>query len=165
MHVSDRNLEETVTSVLSDIEVNVFPNDVEACHRIRKSDSNKSNKTEVRFLNRKHCKKALLNRRKLQNLDKEKHSFSQNTKVFINENLTVMNENIAFNCRKLKRSGLVRACFTIDGIVRIKKSENSKPLKVFHMKNLHELFPDFNFDIDEGLFHDASQDAETFTGN
>ena len=117
------------------------------------------------FLNRKHCKKVLLNKRKLQNLDKEKHSFSQNTKVFINENLTVMNENIAFNGRKLKRSGLVHACFTIDGIVRIKKSENSKPLKVCHMKNLRELFLDFNFDVDEDLFHDASQDAETFTAN
>ena len=30
------------------------------------------------------------------------------------------------------------------------------------MKNLHELFPDFNFDIDEDLFHDASQDADYF---
>ena len=76
-----------------------------------------------------------------------------------------MNENIAFNGRKLKWSGLVHACFTIDGIVRIKKSENSKPLKVFHMKNLHELFADFNFDIDKDLFHDASQDAGTLTGN
>ena len=61
--------------------------------------------------------------------------------------------------------GLVHACFTIDGIVRNKKSENSKPLKVFDMKNLCELFPDFNFDVDEGLFHDAFQDAETRTGN
>ena len=61
--------------------------------------------------------------------------------------------------------GLVHACFTIDGIVRNKKSENSKPLKVFDMKNLCELFLDFSFDIDEGLFHDAFQDAETLTGN
>ena len=34
VHVSYRDLEETVISVLSDIEVNVSPNDVEACHRI-----------------------------------------------------------------------------------------------------------------------------------
>ena len=61
--------------------------------------------------------------------------------------------------------GLVHACFTIDGIVHNKKSENSKPLKVFDMKNLCELFLDFSFDIDEGLFHDAFQDAETLTGN
>ena len=33
------------------------------------------------------------------------------------------------------------------------------------MKNLRELFPDFNFEVDEGLFHDASQDVETLTGN
>ena len=39
------------------------------------------------------------------------------------------------------------------------------PPKVFHMKNLRELFPDFNFDIDEDFFPDASQDAETLTGN
>ena len=119
----------------------------------------------MRFLNRKHCKKALLNRRKLKNLDKEKHGFTQNTKVFINENLKLMNENVAFIGRKLERSGLAHVCFTIDGIVHIKKSENNKPLKVFHMKNLCELFPDFNFDVHEDLFHDAFQDAETFTGN
>ena len=96
----------------------------------------------MRFLNRKHCKKALLNRRKLKNLDKEKHGFSQNIKVFNNEDLTLMNENIAFNGKKLIQSRLLHACFTIDDIVRIKKSENSKPLKVFHLKNLRELFLD-----------------------
>ena len=40
-HVSERDLEETVISVLSDIEVNVSPNDVEACHRIGKPDNSK----------------------------------------------------------------------------------------------------------------------------
>ena len=42
VHVSYRDLEETVISVLSDIEVNVSPNDVEACHGIGKPASNKS---------------------------------------------------------------------------------------------------------------------------
>ena len=40
-HVSERDLEETVISILSDIEVNVYANDVEACHRIGKTDRNK----------------------------------------------------------------------------------------------------------------------------
>ena len=43
-HVSKRDLEETVISVLSETEVNVSPNDVEACHRIGKPESNKSKK-------------------------------------------------------------------------------------------------------------------------
>ena len=33
------------------------------------------------------------------------------------------------------------------------------------MKNLRELLPDFNFDVDEDLFHDASQEAETLTSS
>ena len=33
------------------------------------------------------------------------------------------------------------------------------------MEYLCELFPDFNFDLEEDLFHDGSQDAETLTGN
>ena len=37
-------MEETVISVLSEIEVNVSANDVEACHRIRKPDRNKLKK-------------------------------------------------------------------------------------------------------------------------
>ena len=41
VHVSYRDLEETVISVLSDIEVNVSPNDVEGCHRIGKPDNSK----------------------------------------------------------------------------------------------------------------------------
>ena len=47
----------------------------------------------------------------------------------------------------------------------LKKSENCESLKVFHMEYLSELFPDFNFDLEEDLFHDGSQDAETLTGN
>ena len=47
----------------------------------------------------------------------------------------------------------------------LKKSENSKPVKVFHLKKLRELFPDFSFEVAEDLFHDASQDGEILTGN
>ena len=37
VHVSERDLEETVTSVLPDIELNVSLNDIEGCHRIGKT--------------------------------------------------------------------------------------------------------------------------------
>ena len=43
VHVSERDLEEGI-SVLSHIEVNISPNDVEACDRIGKPNSSKSKK-------------------------------------------------------------------------------------------------------------------------
>ena len=90
---------------------------IEDCHRIGKPDKADSKETIIRFANRKYGKKALLSRK--QKLGKCV-KFNPNTKIFVNENLTMMNENIAYNCRKLKRGGLIFSCFTRDDIVHIK---------------------------------------------
>ena len=63
----------------------------------------------------------------------------QNTKIFANKNLTPMNESTAYNCRKLKRSGLIHDCFSRDGIVRVKRQEKDRPVKIFYMDKLHGL--------------------------
>ena len=72
-----------------------------------------------------------------------------------------MNESIACNCKELKHSGLIHDCFLRDGIVRIKHREKDRPMEIFHMDKLHELFPDFDFgdadDEDDDIFLDASQ--------
>ena len=61
-----------------------------------------------------------------------------------------MNESIACNCRNLKRNGLIHGCFSRDGIIRIKREERARPVKIFHMSKLHQLFLDFDFgDVDE----------------
>ena len=82
----------------------------------------------IRFVNRKHCKKALLNKVKLSNINNDKFNSNAETKLYISENLTPMNESIAFNCRKLKRSN-----YTREGIVHIEHEESSKPFKIFHI--------------------------------
>ena len=61
-NVPDNNLESTVISVLSEIDVQVEPRDVEACHQIRKPTS-KTQKTIVRCVNRKNCEKILVNKK------------------------------------------------------------------------------------------------------
>ena len=80
--VQDSELESTVTSILSDIDVNVESREVEECHRIGKSN-NGSKKTIIRFVNRKYCKKALLNRKQLERIDLKKQ-FVSDTRIFIN---------------------------------------------------------------------------------
>ena len=91
-------------NILNEVSVDVSPKDMGAYHRVG-GLKNKSKKTIVRFINRKFAKKALISR---QNLRK---SLSSNCKVFINENLTVRNNKIAFLSRKLKCSGhLTKIC-------------------------------------------------------
>ena len=115
--IPDSQLENTVSSILSDIGVSIQSEEIEAYHRFGKTDrKTKSKKTIIRFVNRKSCKKALLNKKKLSNINNGKFSFNGETKLFINENQTPMNESIAFNCRKLKRSSIIHIYYTREGI-------------------------------------------------
>ena len=61
--VSEDVLEELVITVLADIDVSVESQNIEACHRFDKPDRDKSEKTIVGFVNRKNCKKVLLNKK------------------------------------------------------------------------------------------------------
>ena len=151
-------LEESVTEILTDSNVNVASNGIEACHRIGKKVTRiGSTKTIIRFINRKHAKQALYNKKKLSQV-KKKYTFNPyNNPFFISENLTRMNESLACQGRKLKRSNLVNACYIRDGIVTFRINERSNTIKIHHMNDLLELFP--NFDFEDEPFRDASPDV------
>ena len=113
--VEDKDLESTVSSILSNTDVTVKPHDVEACHRICVSGKNKSKETNIRLVNRIYTKKALINRKKLDSIHNAKCDLDGRTKIFINENLSPANESIACNCRKLKPAKIIDSClFIID---------------------------------------------------
>ena len=62
--VKTEDLEEPVTEILSDIDVKVTTNDIEACHRVGRSDNKiGSTKTIVCFVNRKNAKQALYDKK------------------------------------------------------------------------------------------------------
>ena len=72
----DNNLENTVISMMSDINVNIKENDIEACHRSGKPDvKSKSKKTVVLFVNKKNYNKVFENEKKLAKLNNGKHNF------------------------------------------------------------------------------------------
>ena len=77
-----------------------------------------------------------------------------------------MNESIARNCRMLKRNGLIHGCFSRDRIIRIKREERARPVKIFHIEKLHQLLPDFEFgdaDEHENIFLDTFKVANDST--
>ena len=82
------------------IDVNITANEIEDCHRRGKKKKN----VIVWVIKRKHCLKALRNKKQLKSIDKNAIDFP-NGNLFISENLTPENSKLAFNCRKLKRDG------------------------------------------------------------
>ena len=155
--IEDANLEGKVIEILDKIEVNVSSKDIKACHRIGKSKDN--SKKTICFVNRKYAKKAPLNRKNLKHLDKSSIGLSNCNNIFINENLTPMNNKLAFYCRKLKRDGYVEKTFSREGVVctRCRDIQDGKTIKVLHFNTLVDLFPNFNFGEDmSDNYHNTS---------
>ena len=71
--INDKDLESKVVEIFKEIDVDVRPNEIEACHRLGRVNSNSSlpRRTIVRFVNRKTCDRAMSNKKKLQNIDKK----------------------------------------------------------------------------------------------
>ena len=85
-------------------------------------------------------KKALINRKGLINTNKSSLSLSSSDNIFINENLTPMNNNIAFHCRKRKCNDQNDKTYY--------NIRDGKVIKVLHMSMLLDIFPDFGFGPD-----------------
>ena len=67
---------------------------------------------------------------------------------------------MAFYGRKLKRAGLINSTFTLNDTVHIVRTASERPIKVFQMSKLLELYPNFVFSNKDGdLLVDALGDA------
>ena len=115
--VSDNQLEEKVVDILKATDVNITTKETEACHRLGKKKKN----VIVRVINRKHCLKALRNKKKLKSIDKNAVG-GPNANLFIIEYLTPANSKFALNFRKLKRDGNSEKCCTLNLTVHLVKS-------------------------------------------
>ena len=81
--------------------------------------------------------------------DDLKKQFVSGTRIFINENLTLKNKHLAFNCRQLKKGTIYSAHLRRNAIVYNKQNENSRPVVIQNMNALHDMFPNF-YDLSKG---------------
>ena len=94
-------MENKVIEIYDTIGVEPKSADFEDCHRVGKSKNN-SKKFKATFANRKVVKSVLYKRKQLKAIDKTSIGL-QNATIFLNENLTLENNKIAYHCGKLNR--------------------------------------------------------------
>ena len=71
-------------------------------------------------------------------------------KIFVNNNLTPINKELSFNCRKLKREQLISDTWSSNGYVKLRGNDDSV-FSINHEIDLFRLFPnysEFTFDTD-----------------
>ena len=128
-------------NIFEKLGVNFDERDIQACHRLREKD-----RAIVKFVNRKDCTNILRVKKNLKHLDPSKLSFSEGTKIFINERLCPYSRGIWNKCKKLRANPKLHQLYTINEIVRVKLEENGTPKSITHMLDLIKLFPDIEID-------------------
>ena len=100
--------------------------------------------------------KLCLIAKKLANFDSVMYNLNSN-KLYFSENLSCVNENVAFKARKIKSKVFIHACFMKDGVAHSKLGEHGKCIKILHKSHFNSYILDFE-EEEFDFFHDVSQE-------
>ena len=134
-------MEETVIDILGKIDVDIESDLIEACHRV-----GKKGKTIVKFSRRKDVSKIFTVKKNLKHLDPNTLNFPENTKIYINESLCNEYRSLWFKCKKLWMNKLISKFWTVNGMLKIKKTALGNPSSITHLFDLQSEFPEVNFE-------------------
>ena len=95
--ITEDALEENVCKALSLTGVNVVPNDLHACHRMKRSD-----RFIVKFKCRKQNNSVMYKRKSLGNKSQELCNLKFSGRLSVNESMSYENQQLAYKCRQLK---------------------------------------------------------------
>ncbi len=143
---------EAVMEICKGINVDIEYYEVDTVHRLPSKNSPKP--VIVRFVTRESVRAVHKNKSKLKDLE-DLHidiaGLNGDSRIFIRPSLSPYFNNLAFNCRVLKRKKLIKRAITSnDGRLSIQKNDDSY-VKIQHESDLTKIFPDFEhfkFDYD-----------------
>ena len=98
--ISDEELELSICKALSLTGHEVKPNDLQACHRLKKKEL-----VIEKFKCRKLKQKVLVNQQNVQNKSEDLRQLRFSGKLFISESMCHENHQLAYKCRQLNNAG------------------------------------------------------------
>ena len=132
--ITEDALEENVCKVLSLTGVNVVPNDLHACHRMKRSD-----RVIVKFKCRKQKNSVMYKRKNMGNKSQEFCNLKFSGRLFVNESMSYENQQLAYKCRQLKSARKIHSTWFFNNVVNLKLSEHGRIHKIFHVTDIENL--------------------------
>ena len=130
-------LEGKVLELLEKIDVEVHPDQIEACHWIKSRAGPK--KVIIKMSRRKDADKIRRAKKKLKGLNLS--SIGINSAVYINDSLCRYYKNLWAKCKKLWLNKFIHGFWTSNGSIRLKLTETGNVRVITHDADLEELFP------------------------
>ncbi len=137
-------LQTAVLEIAHKINVDIEDYEIDTVHRLPSKTSPKP--VIVRFVTRETVRAIHQNKNKLKDLDDlnlEIAGLNSESRIFIRPSLSPYYNNLAYNCRVLKRKKLIQRVMTgNDGRLSIRLHDDSF-VKIHHESDLLKTFPDF----------------------
>ena len=140
---SIRGNEGAVLKIANTLNVEVKPEDIDICHRVKRK---KSSLFIVRFVSHKVKSSLYKQRVRLRNIqfadifpDATATDRVQASKIFINENLTAFRRELVGKANARKEESSLLGVWTIDGKVFVKKSPEGRPILIYSEHDLNNL--------------------------
>ena len=132
--ITDAALEENVCKALSLTGVTVVPNDLHACHRMKRSD-----RVIVKFKCRKQKNSIMYKRKNLGNKSQELCNLKFSGRLFVSESTSYENQQLAYKCRQLIGARKIHSTWFFKNFVNLKVTEDGKIHKIFHVTDIEDL--------------------------
>ena len=141
-------LEESICKALSLTAVNVAPEDLHACHRMKRSD-----RVIVKFKCRKQKQSLIYKCKNLGTKSQELTNLKFSGRLFGSEGMSNENQQLAYKCRQLKSARKIHSSWFFNSAVNIKLKEHGRIHKILHVTDIENLLEIDNL---EEYFNNAS---------
>ena len=138
----NENVNQKVLDILNsklDLESPVSIDNIDRIHRVVKRYPNKNRSILIKFATYEARRNIYLNRRKLYSSslteDAAKNTTPAEPKIYLNEDLTKLRSTLLWQARSLKKQNLISGCWSSDGTILIKDSNN----RITPIKSLRDL--------------------------
>ena len=140
--ISDEELELNICKALSLTGHEVKPDDLQACHRLKKKES-----VIVGSKYRKLKRRVLVDKKNLRNKSENLCQLKYSGKLFVSESMCHENHQLEYKCRQLKNAGKIHSTWFCNNAVNVKLSERSNPAKTVRIIDIEKLFSIDNLDV------------------
>ena len=139
--IADDVLEQSACQALSLTGTSVEPDNLQACHRMRKKDP-----IIIKFKCRKQKHHVLLNLKTLQNKSLDLTQLKFFGKLFVSESMCHEDHQLACKCRQLKSARKIHSTRFYNSTLHIKLVENGPIHKIFHPTDIEKVLGVDNLD-------------------
>ena len=94
----------------------------------------------VKFKCRKQKNSVMYKRKNLGNKSQELSNLKFSGRLFVSESMSHENQQLAYKCRQLKSARMIHSTWFFNNVVNLKLTEYRRIYKIFHVKDIENLF-------------------------